>query len=113
MVGGFSQGGALALTTALRSSRKLAGVIALSAWLPLKGQYPARATNEGKDVEMFISHGTADPVVMYKFGRKSAEFLQSLDRKVTFKAYPGLTHSASPEVLEDVRQFVARVLPPM
>ena len=40
VLGGFSQGGAVAILTALRSKRKLAGVAALSTWVPLSHKVP-------------------------------------------------------------------------
>lgn len=50
-------------------------------------------------------------LVSFRFGERSASILQSWERRVTFKSYPGLTHSASPPEMNDVRDFVNRVLP--
>ncbi len=49
IIGGFSQGGALALHYSLRSTRRLGGCVALSTWLPLRGDYPAAASEEAKN----------------------------------------------------------------
>lgn len=62
VVGGFSQGGAVALTYGLRTERKLAGIIALSSWLPLVNKYPMQLSAASKDLEVFMGHGTADQV---------------------------------------------------
>ncbi|XP_019735464.1 acyl-protein thioesterase 1 isoform X2 [Hippocampus comes] len=103
ILGGFSQGGALSLYTALTSQQKLAGVVALSCWLPLRNAFPQAAAGGGdtnKDVTVLQCHGEADPLVPFSFGSRTAEKLRSLlgPEKVLFKAYPGLPHSACPEV---------------
>lgn len=112
VVAGFSQGGALALTSALQSERKLAGVIGLSTWLPLRGEYPALLSSGAEETEIFMGHGTADQVVSFGFGQKSADIIKQLGRNITFKSYPGLTHSASPEEISDITEFINRCLPP-
>lgn len=111
VVAGFSQGGAVALTAGLRSGRKLAGVVALSTWLPMRDKYPGDMVEMSKELEFFMGHGTADQVVSYRFGDKCAQLLRGWERRVEFHAYPGLMHSASAGEMEDVRDFIARVLP--
>lgn len=111
VVAGFSQGGAVALTYGLRTERKIAGVVGLSTWLPLRGDYPQNLSNASKDLELFMGHGTADQVVNYRFGQMSAGIIQGMDRRISFHQYPGLTHSAAPAELDDVKEFVARALP--
>lgn len=113
VVAGFSQGGALALTTALRSTRRLAGVVALSTWLPLYSQYPALLGEAAKDIPFFSGHGKDDKVVPLKFGKMSVDHLKQLGVDISMSEYAGLTHSASQSELEDVKDFVARVLPPL
>lgn len=111
VVAGFSQGGAVALTYGMRTERRLAGVVGLSAWLPLRSKYPTALSVASKDLDIFMGHGTADQVVAFRFGQKSAEFIQGFDRKITFQSYPGLTHSASAAEMADVSAFISRVLP--
>lgn len=111
VVAGFSQGGAVALTMALQSRRPLAAVVGLSTWLPLRTKYPANLSDACRHMQIFMGHGTADQVVSFKFGEKSAQAIQTLQRRVTFKPYLGLTHSSSPGELEEVRQFISTVLP--
>lgn len=112
VVGGFSQGGAVAITAALRLERKIAGFVSLSGWLPLRDQYPAQMTSANQETALFMGHGTIDPVVSHKFGETSAEFLKRLGRKASFSSYPALAHSASQQELDDVKDFIASVLPP-
>lgn len=111
VVAGFSQGGAVALTYGLRTERRLAGVVGLSSWLPLRSKYPSALSVASKDLDIFMGHGTADQVVSFRFGQKSADFIQGVDRKIAFHSYPGLTHSASAAEMADVSAFVSRVLP--
>lgn len=111
VVGGFSQGGALALTYGLRTERKIAGIAALSTWLPLRSKYPAACSHASKDLDIFMGHGTADQVVTYRYAQKSADALQEMGRRVSFHSYPGLTHSASAAELDDWGAFLSRVLP--
>lgn len=102
-IGGFSQGAAMALATALSAPRpKVGGVVALSGYLPSSLQYASRA-----DACVFMGHGTADEIVQYQYGQSSAQRVQGLTSgKVAFKSYPGVGHSASEEELEDVIAFL-------
>ncbi|PXF46386.1 Acyl-protein thioesterase 1 [Gracilariopsis chorda] len=112
VVGGFSQGGAVAITAALRLERKVAGFVSLSGWLPLRHQYPTQMTTANQETALFMGHGTTDPVVSHRFGKSSAEFVKHLGRKASFSSYAGLTHSASQQELDDVKDFIASVVPP-
>uniref|UniRef100_A0A8C5H771 Acyl-protein thioesterase 1 n=1 Tax=Gouania willdenowi TaxID=441366 RepID=A0A8C5H771_GOUWI len=101
ILGGFSQGGALSLYTALTTQQKLAGVVALSCWLPLRNSFPqASAINVNKDIALLQCHGDCDPLVPFMFGHQTAEKMKTLinPANVTFKSYRGLPHSACPEV---------------
>ncbi|XP_052776599.1 acyl-protein thioesterase 1-like [Mya arenaria] len=103
-VGGFSQGGAVALYTALTSQKKLAGIVGLSTWLPLNKQFP-QALGENRDIPMFQGHGEDDPLVPLKWGELSGKLVQQMTSKHTFKTYPGLGHSSCQEEMEDVKNF--------
>ncbi|CAM9163053.1 unnamed protein product, partial [Ectocarpus fasciculatus] len=78
VVAGFSQGGALALHTALRSEVALGGCVALSSWLPFRADYPAAKTAAADNLKLFQAHGTADNVVRYTWGKSSHELLKNL-----------------------------------
>lgn len=106
VLGGFSQGGALALYTALTYNQPLAGIVALSCWLPLHKQFPGIKTN-ADDIPIFQAHGDFDPVVPYKFGQLSASLLKTFMKNVTFKTYNGLSHSSSDDEMDDVRDVLA------
>src|SRR6185295_7646659 len=68
LLAGFSQGGAIALHTALRYPQALAGVMALSTYLPLAESLPQEGTPENKKVPFFMAHGVFDPVVPLVMG---------------------------------------------
>ncbi len=63
VLAGFSQGGAMALHTALRHPERLAGVLALSCALPLAGALEAEAAPANRDVPIFMAHGTHDDMI--------------------------------------------------
>ncbi|GCB61937.1 hypothetical protein scyTo_0007136, partial [Scyliorhinus torazame] len=116
ILGGFSQGGALSLYTALTTHQKLAGVIGLSCWLPLRNSFPEAAANSpNKDVHTLQCHGEADPLVPLTFGRLTADKVKTIinPNNVTFKSYAGMAHSSSPQEMMDVKQFIEKQLPPI
>ncbi|XP_072323861.1 acyl-protein thioesterase 1-like isoform X3 [Scyliorhinus torazame] len=109
-------GGALSLYTALTTHQKLAGVIGLSCWLPLRNSFPEAAANSpNKDVHTLQCHGEADPLVPLTFGRLTADKVKTIinPNNVTFKSYAGMAHSSSPQEMMDVKQFIEKQLPPI
>jgi len=107
ILGGFSQGGALALHSALTYTQPLGGVVALSCWLPLHKQFPEAKKNTD-EIPIFQAHGDFDPVVPYRFGQLSASLLKSFMKNATFKTYNGLSHSSSDEEMNDVKEEIAK-----
>jgi len=109
---GFSQGGAIALA-ALRGSVRLAGVVGMSTYVPLRKEVPlVSAANAATPI--LLCHGDADAVVAYDFGLAASELLKNATKApVEFKTYRGMAHSANPEELRDVAAFLKRVLPPV
>lgn len=108
ILGGFSQGGALALYTGLSGSRELGGIIALSSWLPLNRQFGSWLKQ--KSIPILQCHGDCDPIVMYTFGLATSQLLKTQCGKYTFKTYPGLGHSSSETELEDVKKFFQDII---
>lgn len=102
IVGGFSQGGALALHSGLTFPNPIGGIIALSCWLPLHKSFPdAKKTSD--TVPIFQCHGEIDPVVPYKFGQLSHYSLKSFMKNAQFSSYPGLSHSSSEQEMDDIK----------
>ncbi|XP_057664635.1 acyl-protein thioesterase 2 [Diorhabda carinulata] len=110
VIGGFSQGGALALYSGLTYPKKLAGIVGLSCWLPLNKSFPAMKKTEDT-LPILQCHGDCDPVVPYKWGQMTASVLKSMLRDVEFKTFRGLSHSSSDEELNDIKQFIYKNIP--
>lgn len=111
-IGGFSQGGALALYSAFTYDKPLAGVMALSCWIPLHKSFPAAAVGN-KDLPVLQCHGDCDPIVPLKWGQLTASILKSFDKNTELKTYRGLMHCSSDMELMDLKKFLETVLPPV
>ncbi|KAJ1729597.1 hypothetical protein LPJ61_003446 [Coemansia biformis] len=111
VLGGFSQGGAMALFTGLQSEYKLAGLAVLSGYLPVHERIMARATDASKRTPIFHGHGTADEVVLFQYGEMSAKILQQSGYSVDLRPYRHMGHSTSDEELRDLQTFLVKCLP--
>lgn len=96
VVAGFSQGGAIALHTALREPRSLGGVLALSTYLPLAATLAAEHSAANARIPIFMAHGTADNVLPLALGETSRRALTSLGYAVDWHTYP-MGHSVCVE----------------
>ena len=105
VLAGFSQGGAMALHTALREDERLAGVLALSTYLPLAPTLEAEAHPSNAVVPIFQAHGTSDPIVPIALGEGSRDRLQSQGYDVEWHTYP-MPHSVSPEEVQDIGRWL-------
>ena len=111
VLAGFSQGGAIALQTGLRHPQKLAGVMALSTYLPLADSLLQEAAPANKATPIFMAHGTYDPVVPLMMGAGSMTLLTGLGYAVEWRQYP-MPHSVCPEEIQDIGAWLRRVLNP-
>jgi len=111
MIGGFSQGGALALYTALHTEHKLGGVIALSCWAPLHKELPAGASQANLNIPFMQAHGECDPVVPYRWGQLTSTLLKTMLENHQFKTYKSMMHTSCEEEMQDVKKFVSTCLP--
>jgi len=109
VLAGFSQGGAIALHAGLRYPDKLAGVMALSTYLPLADSLLQEAAAANKTTPIFMAHGTFDPVVPLMMGTGSMTFMASLGYRVEWKQYP-MQHSVCAEEIEDIAKWLKRIL---
>ncbi|KZT70330.1 Phospholipase/carboxylesterase [Daedalea quercina L-15889] len=125
LLGGFSQGGAMSLLTALTAERKFAGVAVLSGWLPLSKKMKAMATPNILQTPLFWGHGEDDPLIEFQsMGLASIQFLKNeLGIKpadpqapekggLTFFSYEDLPHSTSTEELRDLQEWLKRIMKP-
>ncbi len=109
VLAGFSQGGAVALQTGLRYPRKLAGVMALSTYLPLADTLATEAAPANKATPIFMAHGIYDPLIPLAMGAGSMALLAGLGYSVEWRQYP-MPHSVCPEEIEDIGAWLRRVL---
>lgn len=105
LLAGFSQGGAIALAGGLRHGETLAGVIALSTYLPLQGSFAAERSAANAQTPIFWGHGTGDPIVPLTRGVSSRDLLQSLGYPVAWHTYP-MPHSVCAEEVADLRSWI-------
>ncbi len=111
VLAGFSQGGAMALFTALREPERLAGVLALSTYVPLAATLGDEAHPAVAAVPIFMAHGTLDPIVPIALGEGARDLLRSRGHDVVWHTYP-MPHSVSADEVADIREWLLRVLPP-
>uniref|UniRef100_A0A803SYT0 palmitoyl-protein hydrolase n=1 Tax=Anolis carolinensis TaxID=28377 RepID=A0A803SYT0_ANOCA len=114
ILGGFSQGGALSLYTALTCQHQLAGIVGLSCWLPLHKTFPQAASNSmNKDTPILQCHGEMDPMIPVRFGALTSEKLKCMvnPSKIQFRTYPGVMHSSCPQEMLAVKEFMEKVIP--
>ena len=109
VLGGFSQGGAIALYTGLRHRERLAGIVALSTYLIDATGLATEAAPANRDVPIFMAHGTHDPVVRLAWAELSRKALVDAGWKVDWRVYP-MEHAALPEEIEAVGAFLRKVL---
>ena len=109
VLAGFSQGGAIALHTGLRYPGTLAGVMALSTYLPLAESFAKEASPANTKTPVFMAHGTQDPVVPYAMGRGSRDLLQQAGYALEWQEYP-MQHSVCLEEVADIGRWLTGVL---
>ena len=109
VLAGFSQGGAIVLLTALRYPERLAGVMALSTYLPLAGTLAAERTDANRDVPIFMAHGSYDDLIPIDRAQASRAALEKLGYKPEWHDYP-MPHSLCAPEIADISAFLSRVL---
>ncbi len=109
VIAGFSQGGALALFTALRYPERLAGVVALSTYLPIAQVAEGELSVVNRDLPVFMAHGRGDDVVPFNFARNSRLRLSRMGYDVDWHEYP-MAHSVIPEEIGHIKEFLDRVI---
>ncbi|CDK24113.1 unnamed protein product [Kuraishia capsulata CBS 1993] len=111
IVGGFSQGAALALATGALSDVKLGGIVGLSGFVPCKEKVQELAKNTNFATPIFMGHGDADPVISHRYGQLTSEFYKQLGFKdLDFKTYPHQGHTAGDEELADLFEFLGKIV---
>jgi phospholipase/carboxylesterase len=109
VIAGFSQGGAMALHVGLRYADRLAGLLALSCYLPLSNTLSTEASPANRDVPIFWAHGLHDPMIPQAMAEQGRAQLAELRYQIDWHQYP-IPHSVSAEEIADVARWLERVL---
>lgn len=107
VLAGFSQGGAIALYAGLTYPKPLAGIMALSTYIPLADTLKLEETNP--KLPILMVHGTQDDIVNYKYGQQSSEKLKTAGYPVEWHEFP-MTHSVCAEEVDVIREWLKKVL---
>lgn len=112
VLGGFSQGGALALYTALTDRRRFAAVLALSTWLPLFREFPKAAPPEGGRLSPILQcHGELDQTILAGLGSATGHVLKKFCPRHQLKMYEELEHDVTDYELADIADFLQKHVP--
>lgn len=110
VLAGFSQGGVLSLFTGLRYSEKLAGILALSCYLPTADSLPEQSHEANKATEILQHHGKQDEVVPFSAGQTAHQLLVEANYKTHWQSY-AMGHNLIPEQISDIATWLkARLL---
>lgn len=110
VVAGFSQGGAVSLYAAPRFPEKLAGIVALSCYLPLESRLDGERVPANDATPIFLAHGRDDTVLPMNLGVQARDSLSSRGYSVEWHEYP-MPHAVCAAEIADIRGFLLRVLP--
>lgn len=110
ILAGFSQGGAMTLHTGLRLPQAIAGLIALSSYVPLHERLELEATPASRQTPILIAHGDRDPVVPLAWGEDSANGLRERGYKVEWHRY-AMAHEVCEDEIADIGAFLRKTLP--
>jgi len=108
IIAGFSQGGAIALHTALRYEKSLAGIMGLSTYLPLADTVANEINNANINTPVFLAHGIHDPIVPFQLATNTQATLNQLGYTVELKKYE-MEHSVCIEEVEDISNWINSV----
>lgn len=108
ILAGFSQGGAIALHTALRYEKPLAGIMGLSAYLPLVDTVEKEINDANRNTNIFLAHGKYDPIIPFQLASNTNAFLHKLNYATELKQYE-MEHSVCPEEIDDISNWINSV----
>ena len=109
VLAGFSQGGVMSLFCGLRLKQKLAGIMALSCYLPTADRMPVDLASENSSTPILQQHGTQDEVVPLNAGIMAFELLKSEGYATEWQTYD-MGHNVLPEQLRDISNWLQKVL---
>ena len=106
VVAGFSQGGAVAIHTALHTEHNIAGLMALSTYMALPDDVENAVSR--RDLPIFMAHGSFDPVLRLEWGQASADKLTETGYTVEWHKYP-MAHAVCPQEIADISAWLSKV----
>ena len=109
VLAGFSQGGAIALQAGLRHGERLAGIMALSTYVPLADRLAAEASAANRALPIFMAHGTADPMIPLVRALASRDLLQQQGYALEWHEYR-MQHAVCPQEIAAIGVWLRRVL---
>jgi phospholipase/carboxylesterase len=109
ILAGFSQGGAVALHAGLRHGESLAGIVALSCYLPLRDRLAGELAAANRNTPILMCHGSADEVVDERFGQMSCEAMRAEGLQIDWRSYP-MGHSLCPSEIGDISTWLCERL---
>jgi phospholipase/carboxylesterase len=109
VLAGFSQGGAIVLQTGLRHAERLAGIMALSTYLPIAATLEKEKSAINRDVPIFMAHGTYDDIIPLAKAQASKDLLVKAGYPVDWRTYP-MPHSVCPPEIGHISEFLLRIL---
>lgn len=109
VLAGFSQGGAIALHTGLRYPQQLAGIVALSTYLPLQPSLPEERHDANRQIPIFMAHGSFDNIISLETNQLSRTTLEQAGYALEWHEY-AMAHSVCEEEIADIRRFLSTVL---
>jgi len=111
LLAGFSQGGVIALHAGLRYPLRLAGIVALSTYLPTVGQLQSERSAVNDDIPVFMAHGILDSIVAIETGKNTFNALKNLNYNVEWHDYV-MEHSICGEEISHISAFINSIFKP-
>ena len=113
VLAGFSQGGAIAMHTAMRFPEKLAGLMALSTWMPLEatidGEVMQSPESQPRDLPVLMAHGSFDPMLPIAVGQHARDIMQKAGFDVQWHEFP-MAHAVCAEEIAEIRRWLLSIL---
>jgi len=109
VIAGFSQGGVIAIDAGIRFPSTLAGIMALSTYIPVRDSLAHAEKNGNGDISIFYGHGDYDPVIPIEQAQSARTFLEENGYSVEWESYP-MEHSVSPKEINDIKIWLQKIL---
>ncbi len=112
VLAGFSQGGAIAMHAAMRFPHELAGLMVLSAWMPLESTIDAEVVkspeSQPRDLAVLMVHGSFDPILPIAAGQHARDIMQKAGFTVQWHEYP-MAHAVCAEEISEIRKWLLNI----